>query len=308
MTVTDITWHDLARAFRRRENLWEELDSADQAALLAYLQAVVPRWDGRYLREDEVVGPGLPEAAKILQVGELEAAIAGDPKTPWREWKATRKRVTAALQPLAKDNTSTGVDAPPAIHVAQVEEAARQIDRMFGSYLFGITNRKERAFIRTAIARAALAGFSMGQDAQLALRAPLLMARDGHLKPLIESETARQQAERIRDAETAKVKAVDHKLRLVQTVIQRNRGKGGQTTSEKWEDVRAKVLQVDAELLASWSEGSKPIPKARAHRIHARVADEKGRPAESTIVGWLRAKDSAIRKGRTKSAVETAPK
>lgn len=114
-------------------------------------------------------------AAEILEKGELEAVLDGEPPTALDAWQAERARIAAILDDLrgAAETTKGDAALSRAAHIADVDEAFGQIDRGVKFALDEIDRRgrkkQERAWLREILAEVLLPAFRAGVHARAAV-------------------------------------------------------------------------------------------------------------------------------------------
>lgn len=174
---------DWRTAFRDRdwiavENMWRWLDLSEQRALLAALQEQVPKiiienGTERYRRH--VTVREAPEewkgAAKILQDGELEATIEGDPPNEVSVWRDIRIEIEKDLRTLstAPEVTRGAPELSRRRHAEDALEYLHNIDKHQSLMRQEMRDKHNSPWLDAVIAGTAADAFLAGRHAQIAL-------------------------------------------------------------------------------------------------------------------------------------------
>lgn len=174
---------DWRTAFRNRdwiavENMWQWLELSEQRALLAALQEQVPKiiienGTERYRRHVTVreASEEWKGAAKILQDGELEAWIEGNPPDAVSVWRDIRIEIEKDLRTLstAPEVTRGAPELSRRRHAEEALEYLQNIDVSQSWMDQELDNEDDREWLNTVIAAAASDAFLAGRHAQIAV-------------------------------------------------------------------------------------------------------------------------------------------
>lgn len=181
--MTDWKADYAARRWDVVENWWRNCDDAPLLQeLLEWLERDVPRVaisNGMEERQEFMHPKDAPEewkgAAEILFLGELKAAIEGDPTPELDEWHETSQQ-TASLMRSLIDQVEPTKGSPALSRKAHAENALDYLERveldatlMCNELDPDGTAPDDREWLRAVIAQAALAGFHAGAHARAAI-------------------------------------------------------------------------------------------------------------------------------------------
>ena len=156
---------------------WIDLPQAEQARLLEALRDTVPQRevvDGIEsqcvpLFPDEIAEPHLREAALILALGELEAAVQGEPPSEADEWTELRPLIDEALRKVldAEDVLKTPPLNSQLDHARHARERLRALDFLENFYAGQMPDPEDAAWIREVIREVSFNAFHLGRRFQV---------------------------------------------------------------------------------------------------------------------------------------------
>lgn len=131
-------WRENAIAGRWRVIDVKHVPDRDLPELLRRLKAVAVKKEirnglevtMRYARPNEVSDPELRAVAEIMALGELEAAVEGEPPKATQSWADTREKAEAALREFSQSDADPEGDPELSRHACRLEALAllKQID------------------------------------------------------------------------------------------------------------------------------------------------------------------------------------
>lgn len=274
--------------------------------LIAHLRNVVPRERYRYLRPEEITDTSLKQAAALLANDELHALAEDDVPSPQERWEGTLAAIECTLAPYADDTAPVPDASPPADHVTAIRALLDDIAHDLSIYQANADTPEEAVRITEMHCRSMLVGFHIGQNAQLALRAPFLRAYAGEIQPLLDARLAQHQAQLQRDeaqARNALLSGAQDKVEIVHR--QRHRGQIGnalrahewQRVADSFADAILSDYRRDTEALIARGIPLQPLLKKQlaakvtdALRAHYRATDpdtQNARLSERSVTEYL---------------------
>ncbi len=176
-------WRSLAAEGRWSEIDWTHLEPGDQAELLHQLRSIVPtieitngmETETRHRTPEEITGqPGkdqdLRDAAAVLMLGELQAAVEGGPMIASQQWHTVRKDAETFLQQALHmpELTEGDPERSRQRHASEALQTLAHFNSIQTFYASQMESDADKLWLREVFSDANLLAFQAGRQMQIA--------------------------------------------------------------------------------------------------------------------------------------------